>query len=162
LILFATLAACGTDDPVEADANITGTSSTTTQGTAAFSAVDGKTTVVVSLTNTPSGTHGVHIHETGDCSAADGTSAGGHWNPGGHEHGEWGGTEHHLGDIGNVVVDATGAGTLSLSTEMWTIGDGSATDIVGKAVIVHANADDYTPPAGNAGARIGCGVIAMP
>ena len=108
----------------------------------------------------PPGSHAVHIHETGDCSAPDGKSAGGHWNPDGHDHGQWGEGVHHLGDIGNIEVDEEGVGTLSLMTDRWSIGDGAANDILGKAIIVHADADDFeTQPTGNAGGRIGCGVI---
>ena len=107
----------------------------------------------------PDGQHAVHIHENGDCSAEDGTSAGGHWNPTGENHGQWGSPPHHLGDIGNMTVEG-GHGTISLEAAPWTIGDGSSTDVVGKAIIVHAEPDDFTSqPTGAAGGRIGCGVI---
>ena len=106
------------------------------------------------------GTHAVHIHEKGDCSADDGTSAGGHWNPTAVDHGKWGEGAHHLGDLGNMEVGENGQGTLSLTTDKWSIGSGAENDIVGKSVIVHAVADDFTTqPTGAAGGRIGCGVI---
>jgi Cu-Zn family superoxide dismutase len=96
---------------------------------------------------------------TGDCSAADGSSAGGHWNPAMNNHG-MPGAASHLGDLGNFTVAADGTGTLEISNPAWTIGDGAATDVVGKAIIVHGAPDDFTTqPTGNAGARIGCGVI---
>ena len=90
------------------------------------------------------------------------TSAGGHWNPTGVAHGKWGEGEFHLGDIGNIAVGEDGTGSITLTTDLWEIGTGSDVDIVGKGIIVHAGADDFTSqPSGAAGARIGCGVIVL-
>ena len=117
---------------------------------------------VISLANASPGEHGVHIHEKGDCSAPDGTSAGGHWNPTNVAHGKWGEGEFHLGDIGNLTANEHGMGTIELTTNLWEMNTGSDIDVVGKAMIVHANADDFvSQPSGNAGPRIGCGVIKM-
>jgi Cu-Zn family superoxide dismutase len=108
------------------------------------------------------GPHAVHIHETGDCSAEDGSSAGGHWNPTGEEHGKWGEHPFHLGDIGNIEVGEDGTGSITLSTDLWSIGDSSDHDVVGKSIVVHAGADDFkSQPSGAAGERIGCGVIEL-
>jgi Cu-Zn family superoxide dismutase len=110
--------------------------------------------------NLPPGQHAAHLHEKGDCSAADGSSAGGHWNPMTHEHGKWDNGAHHLGDIGNIEVQPDGSGTVTLTTDKWTIGTGQPNDIVGKAIIVHEKQDDFqTQPTGNAGGRVGCGVV---
>ena len=118
-------------------------------------------TLQLNVENTPPGEHAVHIHETGDCSAPDASSAGGHWNPSMEDHGKWGETPHHMGDIGNVVVAADGMGELSLTTDKWSIGTGADNDILGHAIVVHADKDDFmTQPTGAAGGRIGCGVIA--
>ena len=114
----------------------------------------------LTVENAPPGEHAVHLHEKGDCSAEDGTSAGGHWNPTEVAHGKWGEADFHLGDIGNLIVDDEGQGSLSLSTDKWSMGSGEPNDIMGKAVIVHAKADDFTTqPTGAAGGRIGCGVV---
>lgn len=108
----------------------------------------------------PNGKHAVHIHEVGDCSADDASSAGGHWNPSGHAHGKWEEGEFHLGDIGNLTADAEGKATLTLKTDRWSLGTGEENDILGLAVIVHEKADDFTSqPTGAAGGRVGCGVI---
>ena len=116
----------------------------------------------IEIKNVSPGLHAVHIHEKGDCSAPDGKSAGGHWNPTNVAHGKWGEGEFHLGDIGNIDVGEDGIGVTELSTELWEIGTGSIYDIVGKGLIVHADADDFvSQPSGNAGARIGCGVIEL-
>ena len=131
-------------------------------GKAVFTQTGDNIKLVVSLANASAGEHAVHIHATGDCSAPDGTSAGGHWNPTGVAHGKWGEGEFHLGDIGNMTVDDQGMGKIELTTNLWEMNTGSDIDIVGKAIIVHAGADDFvSQPSGNAGARIGCGVIEL-
>ena len=101
----------------------------------------------------------VHIHEHGDCGNA-GSDAHGHWNPTKSNHGKWGQGQFHLGDIGNVTLDANGKGKMELETSLWSVGTGATNDVVGKAIMVHDKADDFTTqPTGDAGARIGCGVI---
>lgn len=103
----------------------------------------------------------VHIHEHGDC-GNEGNNAHGHWNPTNSKHGKWGATEFHLGDIGNVELDESGNGSLTLKTDQWSIGTGEKNDIVGRGLIIHDGVDDYTTqPTGNAGSRIGCGVIEL-
>ena len=101
----------------------------------------------------------VHFHEHGDCGDA-GKGAHGHWNPTNEAHGKWGSAAYHSGDIGNVQLDAEGSGTVKVSSDRWTIGGDEQTNVLGRAVIVHSGVDDYkTQPTGNAGSRIGCGVI---
>lgn len=144
----------------EAMADIDSKSGSTVTGTADFKA-EGKTvTLTVSIQGATPGRHGIHIHDRGDCSAADASSAGEHWNPFSKAHGRWGGESYHLGDIGNMEIDQTGRGTLTFTTDEWAIGTGGANDIVGKSVVIHANADDFmSQPSGNSGERVGCGVI---
>ncbi len=104
------------------------------------------------------GKHGFHIHECGDCSAPDGSSAKGHFNPGKHHHGGPSAEERHAGDLGNLNANDKGVAEYERtdSTIHMTGGD----SILNKAVIVHEKVDDYkTQPTGNAGARIACGVI---
>ncbi len=106
------------------------------------------------------GQHAIHLHDKGDCSAPDAASAGGHWNPTSEDHGKWGHAPFHHGDIGNLVADANGKAVLSVESELWTIGDGKPSDVLGHAVIVHAKEDDFTTqPTGNAGGRVACGLI---
>ena len=103
----------------------------------------------------------VHLHEHGDCGNA-GNDAHGHWNPTKVNHGKWGEGQFHLGDIGNVKLDASGKGSLNLETSLWSVASGATNDVVGKAIMIHENADDFTTqPTGNAGGRIGCGVIQL-
>ncbi len=116
--------------------------------------------VVVKLSGLKSDSeHGIHIHEFGDCSAADGASAGGHFNPYNVSHGAPDADTHHVGDMGNVMADAQGEVDTTLSFDFLTF-SGPA-NILEKAVIVHSKDDDLkSDPAGNAGDRVGCGVIA--
>ncbi|WP_264521234.1 superoxide dismutase family protein [Flavobacterium sp. N1994] len=130
-------------------------------GTADFVEKNGEVTLTAKLTGLKPGTHGIHIHEKADCSAADAASAGGHWNPTFKKHGKWTDAEHHKGDIGNFEADASGKATITFKTNEWCIGCGDATkDILGKGLIVHDKADDFvTQPSGNAGARVACSAI---
>ncbi len=106
------------------------------------------------------GTHGFHVHEKGDCSAPDASSAGPHFNPHGAAHGHAGQGEHHAGDIPNLVADEGGRIAVDTVVPGLTLGDGGIADIAGRAIVLHAAADDYSSqPAGNSGARIACGVI---
>ncbi|MHC9083666.1 superoxide dismutase family protein [Luteimonas sp. RIT-PG2_3] len=133
-----------------------------TAGTLQLAVVDGAVVVTGDVTGLkPGSQHGFHLHEKGDCSAPDATSAGGHFNPASSNHGRVGQGAHHGGDSDNLVANDQGVATVNARFEGVTIGDGAATDVVGKGVIVHADADDYvTQPTGNAGARLACGVIA--
>ena len=109
--------------------------------------------------------HGFHVHQNGDCSAPDASSAGDHFNPSGAPHGnptgDEAGAQHHAGDMPNVMADDKGNAKVDIRLHNVTLGDGGENDVFGKALIVHANPDDYSSqPAGNAGPRIACGVIA--
>ena len=136
-------------------------SNSSVSGTATFIEKNGKVTFVAKLAGLQPGVHAIHIHEKSDCSAPDGSSAGGHWNPTFKKHGKWGVGEYHKGDIGNFIADANGNGTITLTTDEWCIGCGDQTkDILGKGLIVHQGTDDFTSqPSGNAGARVACSAI---
>jgi Cu-Zn family superoxide dismutase len=118
--------------------------------------------MTATMTGLTEGTHAIHIHQTADCSSADGKSTGGHWNPTAQPHGKWGDTDgYHKGDIGNFEVGADGNGTVKMITNEWCIGCGDENkDILGKAIIVHQGTDDFTSqPSGAAGARVSCAGI---
>jgi Cu-Zn family superoxide dismutase len=104
-------------------------------------------------------TNGIHIHEKGNCSAADASSAGGHFNPSSSQHGSPTGATRHGGDLGNLKADANGYAQLSIEVSGISLGT-EANSISGRSVIVHAGADDLkTQPSGNSGARVACGLI---
>ena len=106
----------------------------------------------------PGSRHGFHIHEKGDCSAADASSAGGHFNPTGQPHGAHNSGKHHVGDMPELMTDASGTANISFNSSSLKLRGPNS--IIGKAVIVHAAPDDVNAqPSGNAGARLVCGVI---
>jgi Cu-Zn family superoxide dismutase len=109
----------------------------------------------------PNSVHGFHVHETGDCSAADAASAGGHYNPTAAVHGRANTNHHHSGDIDNLVADGNGVAHVDVHVAGVALGGDPQRDILGRALVVHAAPDDYrTQPSGASGARIACGVIA--
>lgn len=132
------------------------------KGEVTFVEEDGEVEMTAKLSGLSEGEHAIHIHQTADCSAADGSSTGGHWNPTNEPHGKWGATEgYHKGDIGNFTANTDGTATVEFSTDEWCIGcDDENKNILGKGVIVHQGVDDFTSqPSGAAGARISCAGI---
>lgn len=133
-----------------------------TRGTVSFTENGGLVTMHGVFEGLTPGMHAIHLHEKADCSAADGTSTGGHWNPTFERHGKWGDAEgYHRGDIGNFEADESGKGMVHFETDQWCIGcDDETKNIIGKSVIVHQGVDDFvSQPTGDAGGRISCGGI---
>lgn len=130
------------------------------EGTIRFSSLDDSVQIQVNLRGLARGSHGIHIHENGDCSAADASSAGGHFAPRNSPHGAPSdpADQSHLGDLGNIQATTAGIAQFNRQYESITLeGDNS---ILGRAVVVHANPDDFnSQPAGDAGSRVACGVI---
>lgn len=121
---------------------------------------DGRLKVTVNLQGLAPGDHAIHIHETGDCSAADASSAGAHFNPENMAHGAPGGAQHHAGDLGNINAKADGTATSTVTVSGLSLNQ-KKTSVIGKAFIVHEKADDMTTqPTGGAAGRLGCAVIA--
>jgi Cu-Zn family superoxide dismutase len=143
-----------------AEATLAPKSGSKVSGTVVFSRVKDGVQVIASITGgTAAGKHGIHIHEKGDCSAADASSAGGHFNPTGAPHAGPTASARHVGDLGNITVKEDGVGYLTLDIPNVN-GFTDWNSIIGKAVVVHAKADDEkSQPAGAAGDRIACGVI---
>lgn len=128
------------------------------RGTVTFTQDAKGVKVVGSFTGLNLGEHGFHVHEKGDCSAPDAASAGGHFNPVTHKHGARDAAERHVGDLGNLKADPYGLARVDFVDEQISL-DGPSS-IIGKAVIIHEKADDFTTqPTGNAGGRLACGVI---
>ena len=126
-------------------------------GTVRFDLVPGGVRVSGQIEGLKPGEHGFHIHEFGDCSAPDAESAGGHFNPQGMQHGPRHADHRHVGDLGNVKGDRSGRAVFDFVDKQLAL-----SAILGRAVVVHADLDDLkTQPAGNAGARVACGVVAI-
>ena len=142
--------------------NLESKSNSGVTGSIVFTQDQGVVTMIAVMSGLTEGEHAIHIHEKADCSADDGSSSGGHWNPTAQPHGKWGAEGgYHKGDIGNFTADANGHATITKITDEWCIGCGDETkDIVGKAIIVHQGIDDFkSQPSGAAGSRVSCGGI---
>jgi Cu-Zn family superoxide dismutase len=116
--------------------------------------------VRLEVTGLTAGPHGFHVHEKGDCSASDGSSAGAHYDPTADQHAGPKAPRRHLGDLGNVD-GGEGTRTVEMTIAKPEPSEGwSWSDFVGKAIVIHAGADDFvTQPSGSSGDRIACGVI---
>ena len=145
--------------PLKAVAVLHPTGSNKVSGTITFTEVADGVQVQAEITGLASGNHGFHVHEFGDCSAPDASSAGGHFNPTGKPHAGPDALERHVGDMGNVEADASGKAKLDYVDHQISLTNDQQS-VIGRSVVVHAKADDLkSQPAGDSGARIGCGVI---
>lgn len=146
--------------PTRAVSAVRPTQNSTVEGQVTFTRAEHGVKVSVRLSGLTPGLHGFHVHEFGDCSAADGSSAGGHFNPTGEPHAGPSDARRHTGDLGNIEAGKDGVATLEYVDARASFeGDNS---ILGRGVIVHAKADDLkTQPTGDAGGRLACGVIGV-
>ena len=129
-------------------------------GVVRFTQMGDKVKIEADVEGLKPGKHGFHIHAYGDCSAPDGTSAGGHYNPDGHPHAGPNQQPRHMGDMGNLEADASGRAHYARLDDYMVLNGPKS--IIGHGVIVHAGEDDLTTqPTGNAGARVACGVIGI-
>ncbi len=145
--------------PLKAVAVLRPTGGNKVSGTVTFTEVADGVQVQAEITGLTPGNHGFHVHEFGDCSAADATSAGAHFNPTSKPHAGPDATERHVGDMGNVEADASGKAKLEYVDHQISLTNDQAS-VIGRSVVVHAKADDLkSQPAGDSGARIACGVI---
>jgi len=156
--LAAAVAGTGFAEVLQASAKVKPTEGNTASGTVYFKKVEEGVNVRAHFTGLTPGLHGFHIHEVGDCSAPDASSAGPHFNPHGMPHAGPEAEERHAGDLGNLEADEDGEAFCNfVDRHLELEGENS---IIGRSVIVHADADDLTTqPTGNAGGRVGCGVI---
>jgi Cu-Zn family superoxide dismutase len=132
----------------------------TVRGEVRFIQLEGRVRVEGRISGLTPGLHGFHVHEFGDARAPDGSSAGGHFNPGGHAHALPHDAARHAGDMGNILADAEGVAEFSIEIDTLTLAHGPGA-ILGRSIIVHADPDDGGQPTGNAGARVGVGVIGI-
>jgi superoxide dismutase, Cu-Zn family len=129
-------------------------------GVVTFTQKGDEITITGQISGLTPGLHGFHVHEFGDVSSKDGLSAGGHFNPDGMKHGGPHDKDRHVGDLGNIQADANGIATLNIKDKVIQL-DGPHS-IIGRGLIVHAKADDEkTQPTGDAGGRVGGGVIGI-
>lgn len=162
LSLAALLASCaggGLGGP-KAEATLQPRSGSNVSGSVSFTQNGERLLVEARVAGLTPGEHGFHVHESGDCSAPDASSAKGHFNPASKAHGHHAGSERHAGDLPNLVADAAGNAVFRAEVSGLSLSDG-ASGIVGRSIVIHADPDDYkSQPAGNSGKRIACGTIA--
>lgn len=130
-------------------------------GTVTFEQADGGGVALKgTITGLTPGEHGFHVHQWGDCSAPDATSAGGHFNPTGAPHAGPDAEQHHVGDMGNITAAEDGSATIDVTFDFLSFS--GPTSVIGRGLIVHAGTDDLeSQPSGDAGARVGCAVIGV-
>ncbi len=144
------------DLPKKAVAVLASTSGSDTRGIILFEQQDDHVQISGKVINLEPGKHGFHIHQFGDLTKADGTAAGGHYAPEGHQHGAPG-KSSHAGDLGNITANEQGTAMIDIKAE-----DLKLHLILGRAIVVHGGEDDLTSqPSGAAGPRVGVGVIGI-
>jgi Cu-Zn family superoxide dismutase len=162
ILLLAGAAAAGCTSlsvrSLTAVATLEPTTGSQVHGTVRFVQKGDKVMVEANVAGLAPGQHGFHVHEKGNCTAPDASSAGAHFNPSGSAHGGPSGTRHG-GDLGNLTADASGNAKYRVEVTGISLGAGDDS-VIGRAVIVHEKPDDYTTqPSGNSGARLACGLI---
>jgi len=161
--IFALALGCSVawaDDPTKAIAVLHPTSGNNVTGIVTFTGSGNEVKVVADVTGLTPGKHGFHVHEFGDCSSPDASSAGGHFNPTHKQHGAPDAVERHNGDLGNVVADSSGKAHLEWTDKVMKLSGPDS--IIGRSMIVHVQEDDLkTQPTGNSGGRVACGVIGV-
>ena len=137
------------------------TEGNTAHGTVRFHQTDDGVTVTADISGLDAGsTHAIHVHQYGDITGSNGKSAGGHYNPSGHDHGLPDQAARHAGDLGNLIADEAGNAHFEITVNNLSIA-GMTNPVIGRGVIIHAKVDDGGQPTGNAGARIAMGVIGI-
>jgi len=139
---------------------IHGTEGNDVQGLVTFTQESNGIKIVADITGLTPGEHGFHIHELGNCSAPDATSAGGHYNPEKKSHGGPNDMERHVGDLGNITADESGHAVYERVDNLMSLN--GTHSIIGRSIIIHKGPDDLkTQPTGNAGPRVACGIIGI-
>ncbi|MBB3639462.1 MULTISPECIES: superoxide dismutase family protein [Variovorax] len=167
LLASAILAACGSMGGKPSTAvELVPTAAITpnpTRGTVTFTALDHGVRVAGEVRGlVPGSEHGFHIHEKGDC-GDNGNASGGHFNPTGGTHGKFGAPGSHAGELPSLRADSSGVARFSLEDHSISLTPGAANSVIGRALVVHRDPDDFTTqPSGNSGPRIACAVIGKP
>ena len=159
-LLVAGCAGTGEQKEASAVAKLEPRSGSSVSGSITFTQVGDLVRITGEVTGHSKGPKAMHIHEKGDCSAADGMSTGGHFNPRSDRHGGPYDPAKHAGDLGNIAFNAEGVAKINFTVGDIAVSRSAANGIIGRAVIIHAAVDDLkTDPTGNAGGRVACGVI---
>ncbi len=136
-----------------------GTEGSQASGVVRFEQQGDKVRVTGEIKGLTPGKHGFHVHQFGDITAPDGTSAGDHFAPEGHEHGKPADQKRHVGDLGNIEANEEGVASIDITDDVIALNGPHS--ILGRAIVVHAGEDKFTQPSGDAGARAALGVIGI-
>ena len=131
-------------------------------GTASLTETSKGVKVAIEASHLPAGDHGIHFHQTGNCTAPGFKSAGEHFDPSGKQHGLKHAAGPHAGDLPNLKVESNGRVTTEFTTSRVTLGSGKNSLLKpgSTAIVIHSKRDDQlTQPSGDSGDRIACGVI---
>jgi Cu-Zn family superoxide dismutase len=160
-LLAITVVACGPREPAQraARADFSAAPGYQLSGKASLREVAGGVAVSVQVEHAPPGKKGIHVHQKPDCSDIPGRSMGDHFSPEAHQHGLPSSVEHHLGDLGNIEIEADGTGKLEVTIPGANLKPGDRSSFLEKAIVVHAQEDVGTPPTGNSGSPIACAAI---
>ena len=163
LLLIAVVTAFSCEIKKESvSVNIIEISNSGVSGKAIFKKTSKGTKLTVTVAGKKNTTVAAHIHSGNECDYIDGSTALGHWNPTGEAHGYWGTKSYHSGDLGNIRLNSKGKGELVVvdNKKRWSLEKAGNKSVIGKTIIIHSGYDDGTSqPTGNAGQRVGCGVI---
>jgi Cu-Zn family superoxide dismutase len=147
--------------PLKAVAMLHPTGGNKVSGKVTFTEVADGVQIKAEITGLTPGNHGFHVHEFGDCSAADANSAGAHFNPTKQPHAGPDANARHVGDMGNIEADASGNAKLDYVDHHISLTKDQRS-VIGRSVIIHEKADDLkSQPTGDAGGRVACGVIGI-
>jgi Cu-Zn family superoxide dismutase len=147
------------DSPKKAISVLTPTKGSMVSGIVTFTQKGDLIEIAGEITGLTPGKHGFHVHEFGNLNSPDGMATGGHFNPDKEKHGSPHASERHVGDLGNIEADDSGKATLKATDKLIQLHGKHS--IIGRGLIVHAKADDFTDPTGNAGGRVAQGVIGV-
>jgi superoxide dismutase, Cu-Zn family len=159
LVALAQMPTAKSVSPSKAISVLHATAGNKLSGIVTFTPVAGGVRVHAEIVGLTPGKHGFHIHEFGDCSAADASSAGGHFNPTSQPHAGPDAAARHEGDMGNLEADSSGNAKLDYVDHQISLAN-DVSSAIGRSVVVHAKPDDLkTQPSGDSGPRVACGVI---
>lgn len=158
-LLFDLGAAYAHENMSTVNAELEAKSGSKVTGTLKFNEYAPKVHITGIVSGLTPGKHGIHVHTNGNCDSPDAMSAGGHYSPYGGRHNAPTSPDRHLGDLGNIVAGPDGVAKVDLTVEGMTLALIGTNSIIDRAIVIHANEDDFSDPTGNSGPRVACGII---
>lgn len=158
-LFFGSTAPYAHEDMSAISVDLEAKSGSTVTGTLKFKEHAPKVHITGQVRGLTPGKHGIHVHTNGNCDSPDAMSAGGHYSPYGGRHNAPTSPDRHLGDLGNIIAGPDGVANVDIVVEGMTLALIGTHSIIDHAIVIHANEDDFSDPAGNSGPRVACGVM---